>query len=175
MKTQANFILPFFLVIAFAGVGALVGDTCNGGFCSLSGVYAAQISRGPVAPKRDPQMEKEGAHHLDVAWQYFKRKVDKNDKEALTRTNKAIADRLNEIIDTNAEFSKMDEVYFLLGEVYLRDNDQEKAVKCLTNVADNFPDSKFNAEAKKRLASLTANSGKKSEDKEEKQEGKKKS
>ena len=33
-------------------------------------------------------MEKESAHHLDVAWQYFKKKPDKDNPAAATRVNK---------------------------------------------------------------------------------------
>ena len=163
MKMRSNVGFVFSLVLAFAGVSALVGGNCADGFCTLSGVYA-QVNRGPVAPKRDPLMEKESAHHLDVAWQYFKKKPDKSNPEAATRTNKAVADRLNEIIDTNPGFAKMDEVYYLLGEVYNRLSDKDKAVHYLALVVKDAPDSKYFQEAKKRLEELqgaTADANKK--------------
>lgn len=153
MKTRSNVGFLFVLVLAFAGVSTLLGGNCAAGFCSLSGVYA-QVNRGPVAPKRDPLMEKESAHHLDVAWQYFKKKPDKSDPEAAVRVNKAIADRLNEVIDTNPGFSKMDEVNYLLGEVYHRLNDKDKAIHYLGLVVKDSPDSKYFQEAKKRLDEL---------------------
>ena len=56
MKTRSNIGFLFALVLAFAGVSALVGGNCADGFCALSGVYA-QVNRGPAAPKRDPLME----------------------------------------------------------------------------------------------------------------------
>ena len=155
MKTRSNIGFLFALVLAFAGVSALVGGNCADGFCALSGVYA-QVNRGPVAPKRDPLMEKESAHHLDVAWQYFKKKPDKDNPAAATRVNKAIADRLNEVIDTNPGFSKMDEVYYLLGEVYRRLSDKDKAIHYLGLVVKDSPDSKYFADAKKRLEELQA-------------------
>ena len=153
MKTRSNVGFLCLLALAFAGVSALVGGNCADGFCALSGVYA-QVNRGPVAPKRDPLMEKESAHHLDVAWQYFKKKPDKANPEAATRTNKAIADRLNEVIDTNPGFAKMDEVYYLLGEVYHRLSDKDKAIHYLGLVVKDAPDSKYFADAKKRLEEM---------------------
>lgn len=153
MKAKSNIGFIFTLTLAFAGLSAFVGSSCADGFCALSGVHA-QVNRGPVAPKRDPLLEKESAHHLDVAWQYYKKKPSKSDPEAATRVNKAIADRLNEIIDTNPGFSKMDEVNYLLGEVYTRLNDKDKAIHYLGLVIKDSPDSKYFQEAKKRLEEL---------------------
>ncbi|MFN7931314.1 MAG: hypothetical protein U0Y68_25960 [Blastocatellia bacterium] len=153
MKTKSNVGLVLLLTLGFAGASALVGGNCADGFCSLSGVYA-QVNRGPAAPKRDPLLEKESLHHLDVAWQYFKKKTDKSNPEAATRVNKAIADRLEEVIDTNPTFSKIDEVYYLLGEVYLRLNDKNKAVHYFGLVVKDAGDSKYLQESKKRLEEL---------------------
>jgi tetratricopeptide (TPR) repeat protein len=153
MRTKSNIPFLFLLALAFAGMSAFVGSNCTDGFCSLSGVQA-QVNRGPVAPKRDPLMEKESAHHLDVAWQYFKKKPDKSDPDAALRLNKAIADRLNEVIDTHPDFSKMDEVHYLLGEVYNRLNDKDKAIHYLSKVVKDAPDSKYFRDAKKRLEEL---------------------
>ncbi|HEX4948897.1 MAG TPA: tetratricopeptide repeat protein [Blastocatellia bacterium] len=153
MKTKSNVLFLSLLTFVFAGASALVGNDCADGFCTVSNVYA-QVNRGPVAPKRDPLMEKESAHHLDVAWQYFKKKVDKNDPEANTRRAKAMADRLNEVLDTNPDFSKIDEVYYLLGEIYNRLADKDKAVHYLSKVVNESPDSKYYREAKKRLDEL---------------------
>ena len=150
MKTKSNVLFLSLLTLAFAGASALVGPGCTDGFCTISGVYA-QVSRGPIAPKRDPLLEKESAHHLDVAWQYFKKKQDKESKEVNERRAKAIADRLLEVLDTNPTFAKIDEVNYLLGEVYLRLSDKDKAVRYFGDVA---PESKFSSEAKKRLAEL---------------------
>jgi uncharacterized protein (DUF2225 family) len=151
MKAKSNVIGLFLLTLVFAAASAMVGSNCPDGFCTVS---YAQVNRGPVAPKRDPLLEKESAHHLDVAWQYFKKKPDKSDPDATTRRNKAIADRLNEIIDTHPDFSKMDEVYYLLGEVYHRLADKDKAVHYLGKVVTEMPDSKYFREAKKRLEEL---------------------
>ena len=150
---KSNFMFLFLLTLVFAGASALVGDDCADGFCSVSSVYA-QVNRGPVAPKRDPLMEKESMHHLDVAWQYFKKKQDKENKEVNERRAKAIADRLLEVLDTHPSFSKIDEVNYLLGEVYNRLNDKDKAIHYLGVVIKESPDSKYFNDAKKRLAEL---------------------
>ncbi|MBL8207349.1 MAG: hypothetical protein JNM09_24160 [Blastocatellia bacterium] len=153
MKTKSNFVVLSLLALAFAGASALVGNDCADGFCTVSKVYA-QVNRGPVAPKRDPLLEKESAHHLDVAWQYFKKKVDKSDPAATERRSKAIADRLLEVLDTNPAFSRIDEVNYLLGEIYNRLNDKDKAIHYLSVVVKESPDSKYFGDAKKRLGEI---------------------
>ena len=155
MTKKPNVLFLSLLPLVFAGASVLVGNDCTDGFCTVSSVYA-QVNRGPVAPKRDPLLEKESAHHLDVAWQYFKKKQAKDDKETNERRAKAIADRLLEVLDTNPTFSKIDEVHYLLGEVYLRMNDKDKAIHYLSIVVKESPDSKYFNEAKKRLGELQA-------------------
>src|SRR5450432_1280377 len=59
---------------------------------------------------RDPELEKDSLHNLDVARQYFKLK--KAYIGALTRCE--------EIIAGNPDFSKIDEVLFIAGESSLR-------------------------------------------------------
>lgn len=108
--------------------------------------------RGPVSQPRDPELEKQSYHNLDVAKYYFyKRKPDKKDKDGWARLNKAVEGRLMEIIDLNPDFARMDEVYFLLGEVYQRGGDRDNAVKHWTMVVEKFPDSAIKADAQKRL------------------------
>lgn len=153
MTNKSNLPLLVFLALAFATVSSFVGNDCRDGFCTISGVYA-QVNRGPVATKRDPLLEKESLHHLDVAWQYFKKKVDKKDPEGTTRRSKAIADRLLEVLDTNPTFAKIDEVHYLLGEIYNRLADKDKAVHYLSIVVKESPDSKYFGDAKKRLDAL---------------------
>ncbi len=153
MTNKSNLPLLGFLTLAFATASSFVGNDCRDGFCTISGVYA-QVNRGPAAPKRDPLLEKESLHHLDVAWQYFKKKVDKNDPEGTTRRSKAIADRLLEVLDTNPTFAKIDEVNYLLGEIYNRLADKDKAIQYLNLVVKESPDSKYFGDAKRRLDEL---------------------
>ncbi len=155
MTNKSNVSFLAGLTLVFAGASAYVGNDCAAGFCTVSSVYA-QVNRGPVAPKRDPLLEKESLHHLDVAWQYFKKKVDKSEPEGTVRRAQKIADRLLEILDTNPTFSKMDEVNYLLGEVYNRMNEKDKAIHYLSLVVKDSPDSKYVKDAKKRLDELQA-------------------
>ncbi|MGE0102619.1 MAG: tol-pal system YbgF family protein [Blastocatellales bacterium] len=108
--------------------------------------------RGPISQPRDPEIEKQSYHNLDVAKYYFyKRKPDKKDKDGWDRLNKAVESRLMEIIDINPDFAKMDEVHFLLGELYKRSGDLDEAVKHWTIVVEKYPDSQVKSDAGKRL------------------------
>ena len=122
------------------------------GIGGLTIANAQGVSRGPISAPRDPQLEKECAHSLDVAKYYFyKRKPDKGDKDGLERLNKAVESRLLEILDLNPNFGKVDEVYFMLGEVYLRGSNLDEAAKNYDRVIKDFPDSQFVGDAKKKL------------------------
>jgi hypothetical protein len=108
--------------------------------------------RGPITTPRDPEMEKQSYHNLEVAKYYFyKRKPDKNNKEGWDRLNKAVEDRLTEILDTNPTFARTDDVFFMLGEVYKRMGDLDKAVENWTKAAKETSDQKIKSEAQKRL------------------------
>lgn len=112
-------------------------------------------ARGPLAAPRDPELEKQSAHSLEVARYYFyKRKPTKGDYDGWTRLNKAVEDRLLEILDLNPTFGQADGVYFLLGEVYKRGGDKDKALEQYNRVVKEFPDSQYLPETKKRLAEL---------------------
>jgi tetratricopeptide (TPR) repeat protein len=121
---------------------------------STTALAQGGVGRGAVSAPRDPELEKQSAHNLDVARYYFKRKPgDKKDKDGWARLNKAVIDRLQEIIDTNPNFARLDSVYFLLGDVYTRDNQTDKALECWSIIVKDYPDSEHLPEAKKRLGS----------------------
>jgi hypothetical protein len=108
--------------------------------------------RGPISMARDPETEKQSARSLEAAKFYFyKRKPDKNDKDGLTRINKAILDRLQEIVDVNPTFARIDDVYFMLGEVYNRMGDQDRAVENWTKASQETSDEKLKSQIQKRL------------------------
>ncbi|MBI1765838.1 MAG: hypothetical protein HYR56_30910 [Acidobacteria bacterium] len=137
---------------AFGGLALL----CAGFLLANNMIALAQggVGRGTVNAPRDPELEKQSAHNLEVARYYFKRKpAGKNDKEGWARLNKAVIDRLQEIIDTNPSFARLDSVYFLLGDVYRRDNQPEKALECWSIIVKDYTDSEHFPEAKKRLGS----------------------
>jgi len=148
MKYRMSFALA--LVLALAGFGAFAGstDVCF----AASHVLRQGPGRGPITAPRDPEMEKQSGHNLEVAKYYFyRKKPDKNDKDGWNRLNKAVESRLQEIIDTNPHFARMDDVFFMLGEVYKRVGDLDKAVENWTKAAKETSDEKIKSETQKRL------------------------
>src|SRR5215510_4205368 len=126
MRYRMNFALA--LTLALAGFGALVesSQVC----LAAPRAFQQGPGRGPITAPRDPETEKQSKRSLEAAKFYFyKRKPDKNDKDGFARINKAVESRLQEIIDVNSTFSRIDEVYFLLGELYKRMGDMDKAVE----------------------------------------------
>jgi outer membrane protein assembly factor BamD (BamD/ComL family) len=128
---------------------------------SLAGLVNAKepaqqgVGRGPISAPRDLELERQSLHSLEVARYYFyKRKPPKNDKAGLERLNKAVESRLLEIIDLNPTFGKTDEVLFLLGEVYLRSDNDDQAARYFNRVIKEFPDSQFIIDARRRMGEL---------------------
>lgn len=123
---------------------------------------AQGTNRGPDRTAvRDPEMEKDSLHNLEVAWQYFK----------LKKAYLASLKRCEEIIAGYPTFSKIDEVYYIAGVSSLRlaegkgkqkqlpaditsDKLRDDAREYLSQVFYNFPDSKFRKEAEKELRAL---------------------
>ena len=148
MKYRMNFALA--LTLALAGFGALVES--NRVCLAASRAFQQGPGRGPIAAARDPELEKQSKHSLEAAKFYFyKRKPEKNDKDGWDRLNKAIESRLQEIVDTNPNFARMDDVYFMLGEVYKRMGDLDKAVENWTKASQETSDEKLKSEIQKRL------------------------
>jgi hypothetical protein len=139
--------------------------TCLGSFA------AAQRSPQP-AIDRDPLLEADAMHNLDVARQGF---------GPLKKAYKQVIYRFEETYAAYPEFSKIDEFLYMAGmsSYYLSENkgkqkvdfknDKEKekfapdklrkdAVNYLTQVVDKYPQSTFAADAKKTLEELKAGS-----------------
>jgi len=101
-------------------------------------------TRGPVEPHRDETMEIAAKHNLEVArWYLTKRKAYEGAR-----------DRLQEILDTYPDFSRMDEVVFLMGETYLKLGKKDKAAEFYDKVVKSFPDSEHVKKARERLEEL---------------------
>ncbi|MBL8167281.1 MAG: hypothetical protein JNJ50_03960 [Acidobacteria bacterium] len=148
MKLRNNTLLLFLLAALFAAASELAA---GGSVCSVAAL-AQGPGRGPITVPRDPEAEKQSYKSLDAAKFYFyKRKPGKNDKEGMERSNKAVEDRLQEILDLNPNFARIDEVYFLLGEVALRRGDSEKAVEYWNKVLKETSDEKLKSDVQKRL------------------------
>ena len=145
-------ILFFLLVVA-----------CGLTFASTS---FAQRNIDP-AIDRDPILEQDAKHNLDVAWQYYR----------LKKGYKAVLMRFEETFAAYPEFSKMDEFLYLAGmsSYYLSDNkgkqkvnlksDKEKekyapaklredAVAYFAMLIEKHPQSQYRGEAEKTLALL---------------------
>ena len=119
--------------------------------------------------QRDPLLEADSLHNLDVANQAYK----------LRKAYKAVLMRLEETVAANPNFSRMDEVLYLLGmsSYYLSEGkgkqkveaktDEEKAkyapeklrgdsIGYFTQLIEQFPTSKFKGDAEKTLKIITA-------------------
>jgi outer membrane protein assembly factor BamD (BamD/ComL family) len=133
-------------------------------------VFSADaFGQKPIEPRvqRDPVLEADAMHNLEVARQYFK----------LRKAYKAVLMRTEEIMAAHPEFSRIDEVLYLSGmsSFYLLQNkgkqkvntnfEQEKerfaperlrddAAAHLKQLIENHPQSEFKAEAEKALKLL---------------------
>lgn len=112
---------------------------------SIAGVASAQgPARGRIEPPRDETLEVTAKHNLEIArWYLTKRKAYEGAR-----------DRLQEIIDTYADFSRMDEVIFLMGEAHLKLGKPEKAADFYNKLLKTYPDSEFVKKARARLDEL---------------------
>ena len=117
--------------------------------------------------QRDPILELDANHNLEVAQQYFKTK----------KAYKAVLMRFEETFAAYPEFSKMDEFLYLAGmsSLYLSENKgnqkiiseedkkkfppekmREDATAYLARLVENYPQRQFKAEAEKTLKALEA-------------------
>lgn len=152
MKHQSRLITSLALAVGLSVV-LLSSSAVNAHWASAWTAVQQGPGRGPITAPRDPELEKQSAHNLEVARYYFyKRKPDrKNDKEGWARLNKAVKERLLEIIDLNPTFARTDDVYFMLGEVHWRNGEAEPAVEYWTKAIKETSDEKLKADAQKRL------------------------
>ena len=137
---------------------------CLLAICSLALFVAAPLARAQGNAKqgpdvlRDPDLEKDSLHNLEVARHYFK----------LKKAYIAALQRCEEIIAGNPVFSKIDEVLFMAGESSLRlaenkgkqaskvtsDKLREDARDYLSQLVNGYPDSSFRKQAEEDLKGL---------------------
>jgi hypothetical protein len=162
MTTRLKFTCSLLLASAVAA-SAVSAETKSSHAISIhdaSQPFQQGPGRGPIAAPRDPELEKQAVYNLEVAKYYFyKRKPEKKDKDGWARLNKSIESRLLEIIDTNPRFSQMDDVFFMLGELYKRTGEIDKAVDNWTKAIKETSDEKIKSEAQKRLDEAKAQKG----------------
>lgn len=117
--------------------------------------------------QRDPILEADAKHNLEVAQQYFK----------LKKAYKAVLMRFEETFAAYPEFSKMDEFLYYAGmsNFYLSQNKgkqkieteaekkkfapeklREDAVAYLSKIVKDYPQSQFKSDAEKALKQLEA-------------------
>jgi outer membrane protein assembly factor BamD (BamD/ComL family) len=137
-------------------------------FFDLTGASNAQRNVTP-AIDRDPLMEADARHNLDVAWNAFK----------LKKAYKGVLMRFEETYAAYPEFSKIDEFLYLAGmsSYYLSENKGKQKVDLksakekdkfapaklkadaaayLGTIVDKYPQSSYRAEAEKTLKVLQA-------------------
>jgi outer membrane protein assembly factor BamD (BamD/ComL family) len=130
---------------------------------------ADSYAQKQISPQvlRDPIMESDAGHNLDVAWQAFK----------LRKAYKAVLMRTELVIAAYPDYSRFDEILYLSGmsSYYLAEGkgkqkveprtDEEKAKYApgklrddagayLNQLVERFPESKYKAEAEKTLKLL---------------------
>ena len=103
----------------------------------------AFAQRPPITTPVDPDQERIAAHNLDVGRQYFKKKAWPGAR-----------DRLEEILASYPEYTKIDEVYYLLGVCYAKTNDPDHAREVFHKLLDERPDSSFAKRAREELGKL---------------------
>lgn len=132
-------------------------------------VCGSTLAQRNVTPAidRDPLMEADARHNLDVAWQSYR----------LKKAYKGVLMRFEETYAAYPEFSKIDEFLYLAGmsSYYLSDNkgrqkvdlklEKEKdkfapgklkddAVAYLSTIVEKYPQSQYRQEAEKTLTLL---------------------
>lgn len=130
---------------------------------------ATSFAQKQVEPQiqRDPILEADANHNLEVAWQYYK----------LKKAYKAVLMRFEETFAAHPDYSKMDEFLFLAAmsskylaegkgkqQLVLKDDEEKKkfsperlredAVAYFNIIKDKYPNSKYIGETEKQLKSL---------------------
>jgi outer membrane protein assembly factor BamD (BamD/ComL family) len=138
-------------------------------FILAAGFAGQTYAQKNVTPAidRDPLLEQDAKHNLDVAWQAFQ----------LKKAYKGVILRFDETFAAYPDFSKMDEFLYIAGmsSFYLSENkgkqkvdlksEKEKerfapvklrddAVAYLTMVVEKYPESKYRTDAEKALKDL---------------------
>lgn len=130
MTEWKRIVAPWSRAIVLVAVVALMGAPALG-------------QRGSITTPVDPDLEISSRHNLDVARQYFKKK-----------SWVGALGRLEEIIATNPEYTKADEVYYLAGVCYARTKETKLAREMLLMVVEGYTESEFGKRAREELAKL---------------------
>jgi outer membrane protein assembly factor BamD len=82
-------------------------------------------------------------HSLGIAILYYKR-----------RAYRATIDRLKGILSNYPSFTKLDEVFFYLGDSYYKSNQIEESIPFFTKLISDYPQSKFADKAQERMEEI---------------------
>jgi len=87
--------------------------------------------------------ERLAAHSLGIAELYYKREA-----------YRAAIDRLKDVLSNYPTFSKMDKVFFLLGDCYFRSEQTEESIPYFTKLITDYPQSRYARKAKERMEEI---------------------
>ena len=100
--------------------------------------------RGKLEPERNKALEINSKHNLEVArWSISKRKAYRGG-----------LDRLQEILDTHPDFSRIDEVLYWMGEAHVKLNENDKAETYFSKLIKDYPESEFVKKSKEQLEKI---------------------
>ncbi|HKP88168.1 MAG TPA: outer membrane protein assembly factor BamD [Blastocatellia bacterium] len=111
--------------------------------------FAQGPARGRIEPPRDEAQEIAAKHNLDVARYYLTKR----------KAYEGARDRLQEIIDGYPDFSRMDEVVYLMGEAHYKLGKKDKAADFYDKLLKVYPESEFAKKARARLDELKPGTG----------------
>jgi outer membrane protein assembly factor BamD (BamD/ComL family) len=144
MKRTLSLLIAVFALLIFTQTTFAQGGAKNG---------------PDPATIRDPELEKDSLHNLEVARHYFK----------LKKAYVAALNRCEEVIAGNPNFAKMDEILFIAGESSLRLSEnkgkqtekqkkpaelREDARTYLSQIVNDYPQSQFRKQAEQELQAL---------------------
>jgi predicted Zn-dependent protease len=104
---------------------------------------ASAAQRTPTVPAVDPELEAFAKHNLEVAQHYYKKKAWKG-----------VANRLEEVVATYPEYTRIDEVYYLLAMSYKEMERVDAARDTFKALLDARPESEFAKKARIELDTL---------------------
>lgn len=111
--------------------------------CISSALAQGTLQQQPLKMPKNPELEREAKHNLEVARHYVKKKA-----------YKGATDRLYEIVYTYPEYSKFDEVLWLLANSLRKMDSKSEAIKYYKKLIEEFPESQYTKQSKKLLEEL---------------------
>ena len=124
-------------------IATMIMSATVSGLVAASAYSQSGVTRRIERP-RDPVLEVTAKHNLEVAKYYITKR----------KAYQGGLDRLLEIKETYADFSRMDEVLWLIGEASLKLDKRDEAANSLKKLLKDFPGSELAQKARERLAEM---------------------